>query len=103
LLIDEWQEAEVVFDYVRRRADEATINGEYILTGSATPNFLSNRKKHQHSGAGRIKQITMSTLTYYEIFKPSETISISKIDSFTPGLKSDLSLEDLIKFCIKGG
>ena len=49
-LIDEWQEVPPIWDAVRMEVDKSKDKGQFILTGSATP----NRKGVLHSGAGRI-------------------------------------------------
>ncbi len=49
-LIDEWQREPRVWDAVRRAVDDRSAPGQFILTGSATPNDDVPR----HSGAGRI-------------------------------------------------
>ena len=48
-LIDEWQEATNLWDEIRADVDRTGLKGQYILTGSSTP----NRKGISHSGAGR--------------------------------------------------
>ena len=48
-LIDEWQEVPSLWDAVRHRVDQIPAKGQFILTGSATP----NHKGILHSGAGR--------------------------------------------------
>ncbi len=48
-LIDEWQEIPTLWDAVRFKVDQTTQKGQFILTGSATP----NHKGILHSGAGR--------------------------------------------------
>ena len=49
-LIDEWQEVPPLWDAVRYKVDQTAQKGQFILTGSATP----NHKGILHSGAGRI-------------------------------------------------
>ena len=49
-LIDEWQEVPQLWDAVRYKVDQNGNKGQFILTGSATP----NHKGILHSGAGRI-------------------------------------------------
>ena len=54
-LIDEWQEVPPVWDAVRYKVDQIPQKGQYILTGSATP----DNKGIMHSGAGRIAKLRM--------------------------------------------
>ena len=46
-LIDEWQEVPPLWDAVRHKVDENPAKGQFILTGSSTP----NHKGILHSGA----------------------------------------------------
>ncbi len=50
-LIDEWQEAPQLWDAIRFDIDQSGLWGQYILTGSATPNKNQSPK---HTGIGRI-------------------------------------------------
>ena len=61
-LIDEWQEVPPIWDAVRNKVDQTDRKGQYILTGSATP----NHKGIMHSGAGRIAKLRMRTMSLYE-------------------------------------
>lgn len=61
-LLDEWQRAPRVWDAVRREVDERRSPGQFILTGSATPDDSLPR----HSGAGRFGVVEMRTMTLAE-------------------------------------
>jgi predicted AAA+ superfamily ATPase len=61
-LIDEWQREPRVWDAVRRAVDDRSAPGQFILTGSATPNDDASR----HSGAGRISVMRMRPMTLFE-------------------------------------
>lgn len=74
-LIDEWQEVPRLWDAVRYKVDERNIKGQYILTGSATP----NHKGILHSGAGRIGKLKMRTMSLYESGESTGEISLEKI------------------------
>lgn len=64
-LIDEWHLVPKVWDKVRRKCDEDSKKGKYILTCSTELN--DERKKEVfHSGAGRIGKIKMYTMSLYE-------------------------------------
>ena len=52
-LIDEWQDAPVIWDAVRTLVDERGLEGQFILTGSNSV----DKKKIQHSGNGRITKM----------------------------------------------
>lgn len=64
-LIDEWSLIPKIWDAVRRKCDEDTKKGKYILTCSTE---LNEKTKNEifHSGAGRIGKIAMSTMSLYE-------------------------------------
>ena len=61
-LLDEWQEYPQIWNYVRRKVDESRQKGQFILTGSATPDDEARR----HSGAGRFSIIKMRPMSLYE-------------------------------------
>ena len=61
-LPDEWQEYPQIWNYVRREVDERKLKGQFILTGSATP----DDKARRHSGAGRFSAIKMRPMSFYE-------------------------------------
>ena len=56
-LIDEWQEAPVLWDSVRAMVDKRNEFGQFIMTGS---NSIDQKKKSEfikHSGSGRIAKM----------------------------------------------
>ena len=61
-LLDEWQMYPQIWNYVRREVDERKQKGQFILTGSATPDDHARR----HSGAGRFSVIKMRPMSLYE-------------------------------------
>jgi len=61
-LLDEWQAYPEIWNYVRREVDERKKKGQFILTGSATPDDDTRR----HSGAGRFSVIRMRPMSLYE-------------------------------------
>jgi len=62
LLLDEWQDYPQIWNYVRREVDERKKKGQFILTGSATPDDKAKR----HSGVGRFSVMRMRTMSMYE-------------------------------------
>ncbi|MCL2425300.1 MAG: DUF4143 domain-containing protein [Oscillospiraceae bacterium] len=62
LLLDEWQIYPEIWNYVRREVDKRKLKGQFILTGSATPDDDTKR----HSGAGRFSIIKMHPMSLYE-------------------------------------
>jgi predicted AAA+ superfamily ATPase len=73
-LLDEWQRTPRLWDVVRRAVDDRGLAGQFILTGSATPNDDIPR----HSGAGRFGLVRMRTMTLAE--KQATTPSVSLTD-----------------------
>jgi len=61
-LLDEWQEYPQIWNYVRREVDERKQKGQFILTGSATPDDKAKR----HSGVGRFSVIKMRPMSLFE-------------------------------------
>ncbi|MDR1604896.1 MAG: DUF4143 domain-containing protein [Gracilibacteraceae bacterium] len=61
-LLDEWQEYPQIWNYVRREVDERKEKGQFILTGSATPDDKAKR----HSGVGRFSVLKMRPMSLFE-------------------------------------
>ena len=100
-LIDEWQEVPALWDAVRHRVDQTGEKGQFILTGSATP----NHKGIMHSGAGRIARIKMRPMSLYESGNSCGDVSLGDLcsDKLTPVMTGEVNLMDLIEYIIKGG
>lgn len=100
-LIDEWQEVLPLWDAVRHRVDETGKKGQYILTGSSTP----NHKGILHSGAGRIAKIRMRPMSLYESGYSSGKVSLEELcnDNITPTMTGEVALKDLTEYIIRGG
>lgn len=76
-LIDEWQDYPLIRNAVRNEVDERNTRGQFILTGSATPNDETEAKLH--SGAGRISRMRMRTMTWSELGWSSNSVHLSDI------------------------
>jgi predicted AAA+ superfamily ATPase len=74
-LIDEWQRQPLIWDAVRREVDGRRTAGQFILTGSATPNDDVSR----HSGAGRMAVVTMRPMTLYEQNISAGVVSLGEL------------------------
>jgi predicted AAA+ superfamily ATPase len=61
-VLDEWQTYPLIWDVVRHEVDTRKAKGQFILTGSATP----DDKARKHSGAGRFSVFKMRTLSLFE-------------------------------------
>jgi len=70
-LLDEWQWQPRLWDYVRHDVDDRQQPGQYILTGSATPNDDVRR----HSGAGRFSALRMRPMSLWESGDSSGSVS----------------------------
>lgn len=100
-LIDEWQEYPPLWDAVRYKVDQSAQKGQFILTGSATP----NHKGILHSGAGRIAKLRMRTMSLYESRDSSGQISLEALcnGTLTPAMTGEVDLKNLINLIIRGG
>lgn len=100
-LIDEWQEVPAIWDAVRHEVDLRKGRGQFILTGSSTPNI----KGIYHSGAGRIAKIRMRPMSLFEMGVSSGTVSLKGIfdGEFKAKFTGDVNLRTIIQLIIRGG
>ena len=100
-LIDEWQEATNLWDEIRIDVDKTGLKGQYILTGSSTP----NRKGIAHSGAGRYGKIHLRTMSLYESGDSTGDISLEDLcnNKFKDKALQEVDLRNLAKLIIRGG
>lgn len=100
-LIDEWREVPQLWDAVRYKVDQSGNKGQFILTGSATP----NHKGILHSGAGRIAKLRMRPMSLFESGNSSGDISLKDIceGRIEPKISGEVDLRKLIDFIIRGG
>ena len=100
-LIDEWQEVPPLWDAVRYKVDSRADKGQFILTGSATP----NHKGILHSGAGRIAKLKMRTMSLYESGDSSGEVSLEQLcrGEFEQAMTGAVDLKELIRLIIRGG
>jgi len=75
LLLDEWQDYPQIWNYVRREVDERKKKGQFILTGSATP----DDKVKRHSGVGRFSVMRMRTMSLLERGWSTGEVSLSSL------------------------
>lgn len=102
-LIDEWQDAPVLWDAVRTICDErGGIPGQFILTGS---NAVDKNEIH-HSGTGRITRMKMYPMSLWESCESNGKVSLKELfdnpnaDVFC---QSELDMEQLIFAVCRGG
>lgn len=100
-LIDEWQEATNLWDEIRVDVDKTGLKGQYILTGSSTP----NRKGIAHSGAGRYGKIYLRTMSLFESGDSSGDVSLNELcnNNFTQKLTGEVDLKNIASLIIRGG
>ena len=106
-LIDEWQEAPVLWDSVRAMVDKRNEFGQFIMTGS---NSIDPKKRSEfikHSGNGRIARMQMLPMSLYESLESNGRISLKELfdrpDLDIDGVTSDMSIENLIFAACRGG
>lgn len=100
-LLDEWQREPRLWDAVRRAVDDRAAPGQFILTGSATPNDAVPR----HSGAGRISVMRMRPMSLFEQGYSSGAMSLAALlsgDQPTPS-RCELDLRDYAERIVVGG
>ncbi|MDR0790905.1 MAG: AAA family ATPase, partial [Methanomassiliicoccaceae archaeon] len=99
-LIDEWQMEPGLWDTVRYSVDKLSKEGLYILTGSVA----IDESKIEHSGAGRIGRMKMSTMSLYESGDSTGEASLKDMFSGREvSGNSVLSIEDVAAALIRGG
>lgn len=101
-LIDEWQLAPKLWNAIRYSVDQSGLTNQFILTGSAVPNYSSD----MHSGVGRFAIVEMKPMTLYESNESNGKISLKDLKDGKrdiDGIKSDLSYEELVYAICRGG
>lgn len=102
-LIDEWQDAPVLWDAVRTAVDARSRVGQFILTGSNTV----DKTLIHHSGTGRISRMKMMPMSLWEYGESNGRISLQQLfddpDLDVDGIRSDMSVENLIYAACRGG
>ncbi len=100
-LIDEWQAATNLWDEIRYDVDRTGLKGQYILTGSSTP----QREGILHSGAGRFGKIYLRTMSLFESGDSSGDISLKDICEGKEISKAtgEVDLKKLASLIIRGG
>ena len=100
-LIDEWQEIPEIWDAVRYKVDEVGVKGQFLLTGSSTP----QRKGILHSGAGRIATLKMDTLSLWEAEDSCGVVSLLDLFNGTVETKitGQMELGYIADLIVRGG
>lgn len=103
-LIDEWQDAPVIWDAVRTQIDQRGGEpGQFILTGSNAV----DKNEILHSGTGRIVRMRMLPMSLWESQESSGEVSLQELfrnpHYDIDGKQSPLSIEQLIHAACRGG
>ena len=102
-LIDEWQDAPVLWDAVRTMVDNRQEQGQFILTGSNTV----DKSQTHHSGNSRITKMQMIPMSLWESQESNGKISLKELfdnpDLDIDGIESNMTVEDLIFSACRGG
>ena len=102
-LIDEWQDAPMIWDAVRTAVDNAGGKpGQFILTGSNTV----DKTKIRHTGTGRITRMKIYPMSLWESLESSGEVSIQELfnnpDYDIDGASSKLDIPGLIMAACRG-
>lgn len=102
-LIDEWQDAPVLWDAVRTQVDERGLPGQFILTGSNAV----DKSDIFHSGTGRIARMRMLPMSLWESKESTGEVSLQRLfndpNYDIDGKLSKISIEGLIFSASRGG
>jgi len=103
-LLDEWQDAPVLWDTVRFEVDKRQKTGQFILTGSAVP----KDDEIHHSGAGRITRMRMRTMSLFESKESNGCVSLHSLFEGMGGMRdiegmSNLTIEQIAFIICRGG
>lgn len=74
-LIDEWQVVPKIWDHVRHEVDARKKAGQFILTGSSSP----EERAKLHSGSGRFTVVNMRTMSWQELGLSRATVSLGQL------------------------
>ena len=107
-LIDEWEEAPVLWDAIRFEVDMRGEMGQFILTGSAVPRDdkeLPEDERRMHSGVGRIAPMRMRTMSLWESGESNGKVSLEALfdGQLQVGAMSQLTIEQLAYAICRGG
>lgn len=103
-LIDEWQKAPDIWNYIKDDLDFDYSFGKYILNGSSTP---ADKSEIYHSGAGRITSVMMHPMSLWESKESNGKVSLEDVfdggANFPWDLNPDFSLADVAHLICRGG
>jgi len=100
-LVDEWQDAPVLWDAARREIDSRHAPGQFLFTGSATP----PEEEMSHSGTGRFARLRMLPLSLFESGDSSGTMSLSRLfeGGTIDAVSSEMDFRRALRLICRGG
>lgn len=99
-LIDEWQVEPRVWNAVRRAVDDRHQTGQFLLTGSATPEPDARR----HSGSGRMTRVRMRPMSLWESGESTGDVSLAALFDGEPARgHSELTISRYAELLCRGG
>ena len=107
IVMDEWANLPHVWDAVRRKCDDISKPGNFILTCSSELSYQEWRKQIFHSGAGRFAKIKMYPMSLYESGNSTGKVSIT--DMYNGTFESnrngndEVDLKMLAYYIVRGG
>lgn len=102
VVLDEWQLVPQLWNVVRHECDDRSpAKGQFILTGSSTPDDDVRR----HSGAGRFARLQMRPMSLYERGQSNGAVSLEALLRGQPpaGKGEDLDIPTLAELLVIGG
>jgi predicted AAA+ superfamily ATPase len=101
MLVDEWQDAPVLWDVARRMIDEDPAKGLFVFAGSASPADGAVR----HSGTGRFARLRMRTMSLLETGDSTGSVALHELfDGATVAPQpSVLDYRGVIRLILRGG
>ena len=100
-LLDEWQDAPVLWNAVRFAVDKRRKRGQFIFTGSVIPPMTDD----MHTGTGRISRMIMRPMSLFESGESTGQVSLDGLFDGNTDMagKSNLSVEQLAYALTRGG
>lgn len=101
VLIDEWQLLPTTWDVVRRAVDDGAPPGTFLLTGSA-----EHKDERLHTGAGRIVDLRMRSMTLAERGFDRATVSLAGLlEGATPPVAGETArtVQDYVEAIVATG
>lgn len=102
-VIDEWQTVPELWDELREYVDSNPGFGQFLLTGSSTP---EDKSKIFHSGAGRIVKLMMRSMSLYESKESKGIVSLGELfdnDVMVYDLNKEQTMENIAYLICRGG